>query len=291
VTSVFLSLFNYQDDARSNKHKIYIITLHARAYTHTYTHTHKKTTEIPVLKSLNAASFFLCEIWSSRGDKLEDFPSLFSYVVTFHLVPASSQQYPFDICQLLYVQSWTPDGGRKDRSKHVECHSKILVNKFDTMVHLVGFTREMYYDARPYERQITFWWLISRNRPLVGMQCLRLNLDPLLRPLGPGWDNTKFCQNIVQYWTYRNILYDEFLLNLFWNGFNVTYMDEGAGYSLLCMCMLCVRRMDKHITLSAEDMMHFYDERKAHNFLWMCVSMMEKHIPFSEYVFLWWRST
>ena len=28
-------------------------------------------------------------------------------------------------CLLLYVQSWTPDDGRKDRPKHVECHSKI----------------------------------------------------------------------------------------------------------------------------------------------------------------------
>jgi len=35
------------------------------------------------------------------------------------------QQYLFDKCQLLYVQSWTPDDGRKDRPKHVECHSKI----------------------------------------------------------------------------------------------------------------------------------------------------------------------
>jgi len=26
---------------------------------------------------------------------------------------------------LLYVQTWTPDDGRKDRLKHVECHSKI----------------------------------------------------------------------------------------------------------------------------------------------------------------------
>ena len=31
----------------------------------------------------------------------------------------------FDKCLLLYVQSWTPDDGRKDRPKHVECHSKI----------------------------------------------------------------------------------------------------------------------------------------------------------------------
>jgi len=26
---------------------------------------------------------------------------------------------------LLYVRFWTPDDGRKDRPKHVECHSKI----------------------------------------------------------------------------------------------------------------------------------------------------------------------
>jgi len=38
---------------------------------------------------------------------------------------ASSQQYLFDIYLLLYVQSWTPDDGRKDRPKHVECYSKI----------------------------------------------------------------------------------------------------------------------------------------------------------------------
>ena len=38
---------------------------------------------------------------------------------------ASRQQYLFDIRLLLYVQSWTPDDGRKDRPKHVQCHSKI----------------------------------------------------------------------------------------------------------------------------------------------------------------------
>jgi len=39
---------------------------------------------------------------------------------------------------LLYVQSSTADDGRKDRPKHVERHSKII--KFDTLVHLTGFT-------------------------------------------------------------------------------------------------------------------------------------------------------
>jgi hypothetical protein len=51
---------------------------------------------------------------------------------------ASRQQYLFDKYLLLYVRSWTPDDGRKDSPKHVECHSKI--NKFNTLVYLVGFT-------------------------------------------------------------------------------------------------------------------------------------------------------
>ena len=29
------------------------------------------------------------------------------------------------------------------------------INKFEILVHLVGFTTEIYYDARPYERQIS----------------------------------------------------------------------------------------------------------------------------------------
>ena len=63
------------------------------------------------------------------------------------------QQYLFDICLLQYVQSLTPDDGREDRPKHVECYS----NKINlTLMHLVGFTVEIYYDARPYERQICY---------------------------------------------------------------------------------------------------------------------------------------
>jgi len=46
--------------------------------------------------------------------------------------------YYFKKCLLLYVQSQIPDDGQKDRLKHVGCHSKI--NKFDTLVHVVGFT-------------------------------------------------------------------------------------------------------------------------------------------------------
>ena len=38
---------------------------------------------------------------------------------------ANRQQYLFDKCLLLYVQSWKPDDGWKDRPKRVECRSKI----------------------------------------------------------------------------------------------------------------------------------------------------------------------
>jgi len=37
----------------------------------------------------------------------------------------SSQQNLSDIYLMLYVQSWAPDYGRKDRPKHVECYYKI----------------------------------------------------------------------------------------------------------------------------------------------------------------------
>ena len=62
---------------------------------------------------------------------------------------ACREQYLLNKCFLLYVQSWTPEDERKDRPKHVECYLKI--NKFERLVQLVGFTIQIYYDARPYE--------------------------------------------------------------------------------------------------------------------------------------------
>jgi len=50
--------------------------------------------------------------------------------MTFYMFRKVFPNYPsldlqFDKCLLLYVQSWTPDDGRKDRPKHAVCHSKI----------------------------------------------------------------------------------------------------------------------------------------------------------------------
>jgi hypothetical protein len=56
-----------------------------------------------------------------------------------HFVPASMQSTNlYDIYLTLYVQSWTPDDGRKDRPKHVERYSTTSKK----MVHL-GFTIEI----------------------------------------------------------------------------------------------------------------------------------------------------
>jgi hypothetical protein len=68
----------------------------------------------------------------------------------FHLVPASKQSTNlYDIYLMLGVQSWIPDDGRKDHPKHVDLYS---VNS--KIVHIVGFTTEIYHDARSNERQI-----------------------------------------------------------------------------------------------------------------------------------------
>ena len=46
----------------------------------------------------------------------------------------------------------TPDDGQRSYPKHVEFYSK---NKFEELVHLVGFIMRIYHDARSPERQIS----------------------------------------------------------------------------------------------------------------------------------------
>ena len=52
---------------------------------------------------------------------------------------------------LLCVQWKTPDDGQRNCPKHVEFYSK---NKFEKLVHLVGFIIRIYYDTRSRGRQI-----------------------------------------------------------------------------------------------------------------------------------------
>jgi len=64
---------------------------------------------------------------------------------------------------LLCVQWKIPDDGQRNRPKHAEFYSK---NKFEKLVHLVGFIIRIYHDAWSPERQIRlcnrvdpWWWL------------------------------------------------------------------------------------------------------------------------------------
>ena len=52
---------------------------------------------------------------------------------------------------LLCVQWKTPDDGQRNCPKHVEFYSK---NKFEKLVHLVGFIIRIYHDALSPERQV-----------------------------------------------------------------------------------------------------------------------------------------
>jgi len=52
---------------------------------------------------------------------------------------------------LLCVQRKTPDDGQRNCPKHVEFYSK---NKFENLVHLVGFIIRIYHDSRSPARQI-----------------------------------------------------------------------------------------------------------------------------------------
>ena len=51
---------------------------------------------------------------------------------------------------MVYVIQVCPDDGQRNCPKHVEFYSK---NKFEKLVHLVGFIPRIYHDARSPERQ------------------------------------------------------------------------------------------------------------------------------------------
>ena len=56
----------------------------------------------------------------------------------------------YDIYHCSVYSEKTPDDGQRNCPKHVEYYSK---NKFEKLVHLVGFIIRIYHDARSRERQ------------------------------------------------------------------------------------------------------------------------------------------
>ena len=70
----------------------------------------------------------------------------------FHPDPASKLSAKLYVIHHCYVYSEkTPDDGQRNCPKHVEFYSK---NKFEKLLHLVGFIIRIYHDARLAERQI-----------------------------------------------------------------------------------------------------------------------------------------
>ena len=76
---------------------------------------------------------------------------------------------------LLCLQWKTPDDGQSNCPKHVEYYSK---NKFEKLVHLVGFIIRIYHDAQSPERQIQIYMSCSRDEKLhetlTGTICIRV---------------------------------------------------------------------------------------------------------------------
>ena len=62
---------------------------------------------------------------------------------------------------LPYVQSLTPDDGRKDRPE--TCRVLLKINKFVKQVHLVGLTIGIYYIAQTHESQIYFNLIVPQH--------------------------------------------------------------------------------------------------------------------------------
>jgi len=61
---------------------------------------------------------------------------------------------------VLCVQHYTPDDGQGKCPKHAEFYSK---NKFQKIVHLVGFIIRIYHDARSSECQMG--WMVGGSNP------------------------------------------------------------------------------------------------------------------------------
>ena len=78
---------------------------------------------------------------------------------------------------LLYLQWKTPDDGQRNCPKHVEFYSK---NKFEKLVHLVGFVIRMYHETRSSERQICYKteWICINDSDFKLRDFLILNDNP-----------------------------------------------------------------------------------------------------------------
>ena len=97
----------------------------------------------------------------------------------------------------LCVQWKTPDDGQRNCPKHVEFYSK---NKFEKLVHLVGFIIRIYQDARSPERQETWSHIFEKN------SSIKFNENPHSgRWVAPcGWKHGQTWQLTVTFCNFVN---------------------------------------------------------------------------------------
>ena len=86
---------------------------------------------------------------------------------------------------LLCVQCWTPDDGQRNCPKHLEFYYK---NKFEKLVHLVGFIIRIYHDARSSECQIPINPSNANFNPICHLLAL-LGAHHILHVSGEGVNN------------------------------------------------------------------------------------------------------
>jgi len=85
---------------------------------------HQPATQTPLKQSKNFISIVKPTRCTSLSNLFYFGTVLYMFRKVFPSI-ANREQYRVDRWLLLYVKSWTPGDGRKDRPKHVKCHSKI----------------------------------------------------------------------------------------------------------------------------------------------------------------------
>ena len=118
-----------------------------------------------------------------------------------HLDPARKlSAKPVWHIPLLFLQWKTPDDGQKNCLKHVEFYFR---NKFEKLVHLVGFTIRIHHDARSPERQICYRIQVSlchsyrriSLRKIVDVMLLYVVVKSRLRAFETTW-----CYGSKSFW-------------------------------------------------------------------------------------------
>ena len=91
---------------------------------------------------------------------------------------------------MLCAECWTPDDVQRNCSKHAEFFSK---NKFEKLMHLIGFILRIYQDARSSECHIpqdySLGWLWHGTTPNIVLS-LRMSSSTGLLPICPHGTHT-----------------------------------------------------------------------------------------------------